>query len=85
MEQTERGRTADGAVSLRRPEPRTGQTSLSSDKMAHFKYIYIKFLQIKCQTKHCRSQKGKKKKKQISLTGKGRLTEKQKKAKFTET
>lgn len=30
--------------------------------MAHFKYIYIKFLQIKCQTKYCSSQNGKKKK-----------------------
>lgn len=43
-------------------EKKTGHTSLSSNKMAHFKYIYIKFLQIKCQTKYCTSQNGKKKK-----------------------
>lgn len=72
MEQTERGRTADGAVSLRRPEPRTGQTSLSSDKMAHFKYIYIKFYKSSVKRSTAEAKKGRKKK-QISLTGKGRL------------
>lgn len=46
--------------------------------MAHFKYIYIKFLQIKCQMKYCRSQNGKKKGgKQTSFEGKHSLTEKQ--------